>query len=192
MKKLKIGLDFDGVIANCALLKSIAGQRIFGIEIPPDRFTKAIVIGQGHLSVDQYAELQIAVYHTEGYAKLLEPIPNAIETIRQLLAQNYSIQVITSRGDKAVIFARAWLVSKGLSIDVVSIGNSENKLPAATSAGIDVFVDDDHEKLLPLIGAVSKLYWFTQNDQGGVGVHGSIRQIGSWDMLYKEIQRLAH
>ncbi len=44
---MKIGLDFDGVIANYQQLKSDAAKRMYGLDIPPSNFIKKKVISEG-------------------------------------------------------------------------------------------------------------------------------------------------
>ena len=59
---MKIGLDFDGVISDCGDLKSKGAKILYGVDIPPEKFKKELVVGQGILTLEQYANLQKQIY----------------------------------------------------------------------------------------------------------------------------------
>lgn len=55
---MKIGLDFDGVISNCGMLKQDGAKKLYGVDIPSGKFKKKFVIEKGLLTAEQYRDLQ--------------------------------------------------------------------------------------------------------------------------------------
>lgn len=76
---MRIGLDFDGVLSDCGLLKEIAAREIYGVDIPRDKFKKELVVASGVLTTDEYRRLQEVIYGTREYGLRMEaclaPLP---------------------------------------------------------------------------------------------------------------------
>ncbi|MEK7660150.1 MAG: hypothetical protein AAB343_03020 [Patescibacteria group bacterium] len=47
---MKIGIDFDGVVADCGRLKTLGAKELYGVDIAPEKFKKEIVVGEGILT----------------------------------------------------------------------------------------------------------------------------------------------
>src|SRR3989344_4748330 len=156
---MKIGLDFDGVISDCGKLKSDGAKKLYGVDIPPAKFKKEIVVGEKHLTAEQYRELQKSIYGTKELGFLMELVDGAHYYISQLVADGHSVLVITSRGEVELKIAKEWSVLQGLKLNFVGVDYGNSKAGAA--ARLDLYVDDDLDKLEPLVGMVPNLFLFS-------------------------------
>lgn len=149
---MRIGLDFDGVISDCGKLKSDTAKKLHGLDIPPEKFKKEIVIGEGYLTADQYRYLQEIIYETREVGFLMEPVAGVLQYIPELLALGHALLVVTSRGEAALKVAKEWSLRQGIALEFVGAGHDASKVAACT--GLDVYIDDDLDKLGPLVGIV--------------------------------------
>jgi len=185
---MKIGLDFDGVISDCGKLKSDGAKKLYGVDIPPARFKKEIVVGERYLTLEQYRELQRIIYGTREIGFLMEPVDGVLYYLPRLITEGHTVIVVTSRGEVGVRIAKEWSVRKGLQINFVSVGQSNSKVDA--SVGLDLFVDDDLDKLEPLVGVVPDLFLFSWGYNEHVDVGSVAKRVSSWRELYNNIQLL--
>jgi len=95
---MKIGLDFDGVISDCGKLKSDGAKKLYGVDIPSAKFKKEIVVGENHLTAEQYRELQRIIYGTREIGLLMKPVDGVLRYLPRLISDGHIILVITSRG----------------------------------------------------------------------------------------------
>ncbi|MBL1434252.1 hypothetical protein COB87_001620 [Candidatus Wolfebacteria bacterium] len=185
---MKIGLDFDGVIANCGKLKSDVAKMLFDLDIPPHKFKREIVIGEGHLTAEQYLNLQMTIYETREYGFLMEPVAGVLECVPKLLALGHTILVVTSRGEAALKIAKEWSAEQGLTIDFVGLGYGVSKAEACR--GLDVYIDDDLDKLKPLVGIVPHRYLFSWGYNMHVANGNIAKRMVSWDEFHNTIKSL--
>ena len=185
---MKIGLDFDGVISNCGKLKSDGAKKLYGVDIPPTKFKKEIVVGEGHLTAEQYRELQKIIYGTREIGFLMEPVEGVLWYLPTLIVQGHEILIITSRGEVELEIAKEWSVLRGLSLNFVGVGYGKSKAGAAH--GLDFYIDDDLDKIEPLVDVVPHRFLFSWGYNAHVDVGTTASRIASWRELYRTIQVL--
>lgn len=190
-RKLKIGLDFDGVIADSAPLKPLTAKRMFGIDIPAESFNRKHLVEAGYITTGQYDELQMAVFHDWDVGQHMEPVAGAIEYIQLLLGEEHQVQVISNRSGKSVLVAKRWMAKHGIDLEIVGVGYGVSKSPAATDLCLDVFIDDDFEKLRPLHGIVPNLFLLHSECGKDIELGMVASQVFSWPEFYIRIQKLA-
>ena len=183
---MKIGLDFDGVISDCGRLKSDSAKKLYGVDIPPARFKKEIVVGEGHLTMEQYRHLQQIIYGTREVGLLMEPVDDVPRFLPRLIADGHVVLVVTSRSEVKLEIAKEWSLRQGLQLDFIGVGYGNSKANAAN--GLDLFVDDDLDKLEPLIGIVPHRYLFSWGYNVHVDAGEVAKRIASWKELYRVIQ----
>lgn len=185
---MRIGIDFDGVIANCGHLKALGAQELFGVTIPQEKFKKEIVVGEGILTLEQYRTLQHKIYGTREIGLRMEPVPGVLEYTHQLIAEGHKITVVTSRSHNELDIAWEWSLRQGLTFNFVGVGYGNSKADAAR--GLTCYIDDDLDKLEPLRDIVPHRFLFSW----GYNVHEDARDIArrihSWGEFYEAIQRL--
>lgn len=185
---MKIGLDFDGVISDCGKLKSDGAKKLYGIDIPPEKFKKEIVVGEKHLTTEQYRELQKIIYGTREIGFLMEPVDGVLHFLPRLVADGHTVLVVTSRGESELEIAKEWSTRQGLRLNFVGVGYGNSKASAAN--GLDFYVDDDLDKIEPLVGVVPRRFLFSWGYNTHVEVGGVAKRLASWEELYQIIQTL--
>ncbi|MCL5016202.1 MAG: hypothetical protein M1312_01125 [Patescibacteria group bacterium] len=187
---MKIGLDFDGVVADSSdnqEIKSRWAEKLYGVKVPPCDFKKGYVVGNGILTAEQYANLQNFIYGNREIGMAMRPVSGALEFIPRLVANGHLVSVITSRERPALEIAVEWTAKNGLRIPFVGVGYGISKANAA--AGMNVFVDDDVNKLKNLLGVVRYRFLFSWLYNAEVDVH-NVARVHSWEELYSAIQAL--
>lgn len=182
---MNIGLDFDGVISDCGHLKSEAARRIFDVTISPDEFKTELVVGKGILTLEQYRHLQKRIYETSDFAMQMLPVDGALEYVPCLQNEGHTLRCITSRGEQGCDIARAWMKQRGLTLPLVGIGGGMPKTEACR--GLDVYVDDDLDKLQPLVKVVPQRYLFGWGYNRHTHDAVIAERVESWKELYDRI-----
>lgn len=187
---MKIGLDFDGVITDCGNLKSERARLNYGIEIPPERFKKELVVDTGILTLKQYRDLQKQIYATREIGLTMSPVEGVLKFVPQLQEEGYTLTIVTSRDNSGSDIAREWMRTHGLNVSLISSGIGTSKADACR--GLDVYIDDDLDKLEPLVDIVPHRYLFSWGYNKHITVPKEAAQrIKSWQHFYDEIKRLA-
>ena len=119
---MRIGLDFDGVISDCGQLKSDGAKLLYGIEIPPEKFKKELVVDKGILTLEQYRHLQKQIYGTREIGLTMLPVNGVLELVPKLQQEGYDLMIVTSRGEPESEIAREWMELKGLELHLVGVG----------------------------------------------------------------------
>lgn len=186
---MRIGLDFDGVISDCGRLKSDGAKHLYGVEVPPERFKKGLVVETGILTLDQYRYLQDQIYSTREIGLTMLPVDDVLEFVPKLQQEGYDLRIVTSRGEPASEIAREWMRLKGLDVHLTGIGGGISKADACK--GLDVYIDDDLDKLEPLVDVVPHRYLFSWGYNQHIKVSQSIgKRIESWQHFYEEVSSL--
>lgn len=185
---MRIGLDFDGVVSDCGQLKSQGAKSLYGVDIPPEIFKREIVVGKGLLTLEQYRNLQKQIYGTRQIGLTMLPVEGALEIIPRLQRDGHYLPVVTSRGNSESEIAREWMMLQGLELDLISVGPGVTKTDACR--GLDVYIDDDLDKLEPLVDIVPNRFLFSWDYNRHVHLDGIAKRIGSWQQFYDEISTL--
>lgn len=186
---MKIGLDFDGVISDCGQLKSDGAKFLYGVEIPPERFKKELVVDGGILTLEQYRNLQKQIYGNRDIGLTMLPVEGVLEFLPRLQQESYEMSIVTSRGVPESEIAREWMRLQGLKLELIGVGGGVSKVNACK--GLDVYIDDDLDKLKPLVDSVPHRYLFSWGYNSHIQVHQSIaKRINSWQHFYEEVSSL--
>ena len=183
---MKIGLDFDGVIADYSSAKAKAAERLFGLRIEPSHMHGKRIVNEGTLSLEQYRRAQELACLDPWSITAMQPIPGAVEALFGLL-RDHEIRIITSRHAEALKIARQWLRLRKLECPVIGVGYGVSKEGALQ--GEQVFVDDGLHKLSELTGAVPHLFLFGPQD--AAEVPDPIRPVLDWEALLTAIGKIA-
>ncbi len=189
---VKIGLDLDGVTIDCSdrsEIRSRWARKLYGVDVPAEKFNKGYVIGNGHLTAEQYANLQDTIYNNREIGLEMRPVPGVLEFLPRLIAQGHGVRVITSREPVATAIAEEWLLNHNLHVEIIGVGQGVSKAEAV--AGLEVFVDDEYHKLKNLIGIVAHRFLFTWPYNSRVETGYVARRVASWGELYYAIREIA-
>lgn len=137
---MRLGLDFDGVIAD-TIPAMIAYARLrLGIELTP---TECIVPeGIERLGVVPYRAL-VAATHDTTYSLTFEPTAGATEGLRSL-AKRHELFIVTAREGAAFANAERWIEAHGLRTCFAAVRSSAGprKSQMVDDLRLECFVDD--------------------------------------------------
>ncbi|MBN1274744.1 hypothetical protein JXA12_00420 [Candidatus Woesearchaeota archaeon] len=183
---MRIGLDFDGVIADSDMMKRRVAKERYGVDIPRSRLDKEGAVKSGLLTEESYSDVQERVYASKKYGRQTPPVKHMRQAITDLQGRGHALVIVTSRNKRKSAIAKDWLAAHGLEIPLRSVGRRKKK--TSSCADLDAFVDDDLHHLLPLIGEVKRLYLFDQYGKNQA-VPAGITTVAGWEQLLAAIKR---
>ncbi len=186
---MKIGLDFDGVVADSQALKAIEAERRYGVKIPPTLCKKAPVVANGWLTADQYRQLQLDVSGIREICLQMRPVKRASAFLEKLAADGHDLVIISSRSGAEIANAREWLARQKIGISIVGVGYGNSKESAVR--GLDIFIDDDLPKLADLAGIVPNLFLFSWPYNLNERETGIARRVFSWREFYLAVKKIS-
>jgi len=135
---MRIGIDFDGTLADTGWAKQQYISETWGIHLEPweTMRTPAFEV----LGEERYHEMVLAAHTTELVLRMPE-IPGAIAAVARL-AEQHDLFVITARRDEEIELARQWLADHRVPITQVIHTRWESKRASWETHGIDVHIDD--------------------------------------------------
>ncbi len=143
---MRVGIDFDGTIADTNRAKSDWIRRELDMIVPPylcDRTSAVPIIGE-----TQYALMSRLMYSEEG-TLALEPVAGFCEAFTRIVAK-HRVFVITARHGDRLGYAERWLALHHLNYRIQLRGVSARqttKINVCKSAGIQILIDDDSRHL---------------------------------------------
>ncbi len=188
-RQLKIGLDFDGVLTDNGAQKALAAKQLYGFDIPANKFKKEILFAENRLTSEQYRALQKEIYDKAGWLERTPPPDNMLYYLDQMLAAGHRPTVVTSRTDAALELARRYLTKQGIVLEFIGMGYGNSKAPAL--AGFDVFIDDDEDKLAPVVGIVPNLFLFSCRYNQNAVMPDGVARINGWAHFYNRIVEIS-
>jgi hypothetical protein len=189
--RLEIGLDFDGVEADNAGLKSILAKELFDKEISPDRIIKEPELSVEPLTVHEYEAIRTIVYSSRKYGFRMEPVKDSPLYIAKLMEDGHGVRTVTARKGPALEIAREWREQRGIVTPMTGVGSGVPKTEACK--GLDVYVDDDWYVLEKLVGVVPNLFLYSER---GYNAHIDVdpekaTRVFSWKEFYGEMERIS-
>lgn len=190
---MRIALDFDGVLADCGSLKSKHAKEMFDVDISPERFKRELVVKElggdkAELTMAQYRELQGVIYGTHEVGLTIEPVPGMKSHLAQLLDEGHYLHVVTSRDGIQLEIAKEWARNHDIDIGFTGVGYGVSKAKAAK--GFDLYIDDDLDKLEPLIEVVPHRYLFSWGYNSHLDETDIAVRVESWEEFYGHIQNV--
>lgn len=145
---MRIGLDFDGTIADTTGAKIRYAREVFGLELNALETWRAV--GEPRLGAERFREMVVAAHHE--HTEFTEPMPGVLEVIERL-AVDHQLFIVTARTDAEVEWARRWVTARALPVQAVEHTNRASKLEASRRLGLDVLLDDSPPVLLDIAEA---------------------------------------
>lgn len=186
---MKIGLDFDGVIADSQTLKAVEAERRYGVKIPPSLCKLDPVLVNRWLTREQYREIQREVSGIREICLQMKPVKRALIFLRKLAADGHNLVIVSSRSGAEIANAREWLSLQGISISIIGVGYGNSKESAVR--GLDVFIDDDLPKLVDLANIVPNLFLFSWAYNLNEREIGIARRVSSWREFYSAVKKIS-
>lgn len=186
---MKIGIDFDGVIADTQKLKEEIAWELFQCKLPSHLAKESLVVEHGLMTKEQYRELMSHVAAKKDIGLRMTPLAGAIEAIGRLQSDGHDLAIITSREGDEVAVANAWCRTQSLSLPIISVGYGNSK--AEVARGYHAYIDDDFHKLALLQGIVPHLYLYHADCNEDDDEKNIATRIYSWNEFYKQISDIS-
>jgi len=185
MRRLKLGLDADGVLRNfvfgsLVVIEEVTGKKFTPEDITAFNFTKAL-----GLSDDETRAVMKAISARKGFVTSLPPYPQARQGVRRLRELGDVFCVTTpwdgpsGKNPWWCDESEAWLALH-FGIDVVHHADDKSGYEA------DVFVDDKSSHVRDWLARWPNrtgVFWRTPHNTAE-SVPWGAHSIGSWDALY--------
>lgn len=183
---MKIGVDFDGTIADTNAEKSRWIENNLGLKIPSyqcDKTSCLTIIGEKY-----YRKMGKEIYSTK-ITTTLAPIENSLKTL-ELLKKKAIIYIITARNGWRLNDAKDWLSKYRETEDLQVIEyekSTQNKIELCKDNSITVLIDDD-ERHFPLNSSKILPILFKYKAPIKMQICNSpIKVCTHWENVYKEI-----
>ena len=143
---MRIGIDFDGTIADTNRAKALWIQRHLGIKIPHylcDRTSAVPLIGE-----TTYRSMSNDMYSEHGTLSLL-PIPGFRQALCRI-TKHHEVIIVTARQGERLSYAQAWFTLHHFprSLEVCGVPTRQiGKIAVCKSAAIQMLIDDDSRHL---------------------------------------------
>lgn len=206
-----IGLDFDNVMVKSCALKAKLAQMVFGVMIPPALFrrgtitaSRAILDGKKFqiLTDKQYLELRRRIYKDINIAYELESVNGSLASgqaaesdsfnfIKALALDGHNLFCLTSHQGLGLAIAKKCIAINKLPIDCYGAGYRNTKAALAKKLKLDAYMDDDLEKLLPLVGIVPHLFLLDWAFNKHVKEDAELIERVRWSQFYERIRELS-
>lgn len=193
--KYKVGLDFDGVVADSASLKRVLLQEMYGIVLPEGTIiSRDAVVNQLRLvSGEDYTEMTNRLYEDPKLITIIPPIAGAFESMFKLNCMNVATPIITNREPIGGLVANAWLIrnnSQRSREPIKAIGQDGNK--ADHVVGCFAFVDDTMRNLYAIhaVHPEIRLFYFLNPHNLDQRDDNIATSIWSWSELLPQLVSL--
>lgn len=185
---MKIGLDFDGVIADSSELKVLGARELYNIDIPVGQFKKEIVVKEKrYLTPEEYERLQDYIYTSHSLGLSMKIVEGADAYIEKLIDSGYLFKIITSRSGRALEIAKEWLSKNNFKLDIEGVGHGFSKANACK--GLDLYIDDDLEKLIDLVNVVPNRWIFSWEYNLETDDERITKRVNSWEDIFSFLSK---
>ncbi len=143
-KDMKIGLDYDGVIADAAEMKRLWIEENLGRSLSKWKTHRDECIGI--IGESDYKIMATILYGKDWTLKTPE-VKDAADCLRKLKQQGNLLYIVTGRPTRETDFAQKWLAQKNilelfLGIHNIHQGIGDTKAQVCRELELDVLVDD--------------------------------------------------
>lgn len=198
--EVPVAVDFDGVVADSEYAKITFARKELGIEdLSPPIKRKSVVEQKKIMTLEQYRFLQQKVGGKWEYGRLMVPVPGVLLVIPKLCYQGCPLSIVTSRTDedgyKLLFVAIRWLKMWELFWcfqNILGAGYKQSKAPVIEQIQPKplVYLDDDFDKLLPLIGVVEHLFLLSREHNLDDELPSGIERVESWEGFYNKVCKI--
>lgn len=139
MKKV-IAIDFDGVLANTAVVKRAWLLRETGLDVALGKMDRSSLVRE--IGYETYRAMQKAV----GFEDTLSAEPmEFMPELLGILAESWSVQVVTARPLGKLKWVSEWLARNRLDAFISTVVSSQGrkKVDVASELGALYMIDDD-------------------------------------------------
>ncbi|HEY8730941.1 MAG TPA: hypothetical protein VIN69_03060 [Candidatus Limnocylindria bacterium] len=202
---MRIGIDLDDVVAECAVpyLRAFAEQ--YRLELPDEDLGWQTLAQIEEVSGEEKDRFRIALYDGTFFSEL-EPYADCPDVVERIAAAGHEIYFVTARAERRRVVTETWLREKGLiqharAVHLKPHGDFDPGVPPgrydATSSAIykvrlarelelDAFCEDDVLIARSLAEAGIKV-WLFDHVWNRTLAHPNITRVVTWADLATEL-----
>ena len=187
MRRLKIGIDIDGVLADIVrpmlpLLARECGRAVTHEDIICYSFREALNIPE-----ERVAALMEEVV-AAGYFEAAPPVAGAVEAM--VLLRHHRIWLVTSRPERVRNETIRWLARHGVPYHELLFKPATAK--AANGDGFDLFVEDNLDTALVLSGEGIPVLLFDWPWNQHPTLPDNVQRVRDWQEILSAVERRAN
>ncbi|MSQ31490.1 MAG: hypothetical protein EXR64_05665 [Dehalococcoidia bacterium] len=184
---MRIGIDFDGVLAHTMPAMVAYAAEHIGIALSEAECMRPG--GPIRLGEAGYVAL-VRDTHETPYALTFASTEVTFEAL-QRLSEAHEVFVVTNRAGAALARAEEWLTARSMRAmlsDLVSASTGAGKADAARRLGLDVLLDDWPENLVGLDAATQPVLWSASYNLDA-SLPAGVRRVHGWAAFAEAIER---
>lgn len=184
MKRLKIGVDIDGVLADIVarmlpLLSRECGRPVVHEDIVCYRFSEALNIPEERVAVLME---EIAL---DGHYEAAPVVEGAVESLLQL--EHHTIWLVTARPERTRSQTTRWLAQHGLRYHQLVFTTAAAK--ARQGDGFDLFIEDNLETTLGLSAEGIPVLLFDRPWNQHAILPDNVTRVSAWHEIVMAVER---
>lgn len=198
---MKIGIDVDDVVADCAVPYIRAFAEWFRVELGDVPLGWHLLDGFTQIPKEEQEEFRVRLYGGAFFSQL-DPYPECRGALGRLAAAGHQLHFISARSERRRVITEEWLARHGLlpfakgvhlrptgdfaprSYDASS--SAEFKVAKATDLGLDAFCEDDPLISERLAQTGVRVFLFDRPWNAELA-HTRVTRVRSWDEVVREL-----
>jgi len=183
---MKIGVDFDGVIADSVKLKQRLFRQELGLQLRPEECCWEKAREKG-VTREQYRQVVEGMIYGTELCLEIEPVPGSIDVIRKLKEEGNEIYIVTSRQDNQAEYAARWMDDEIHRVGYEKIINTcdKPKGEVCIAEGIGVLVEDSPGKLQDVAGLGIRAILLEKAYNRGLSIPEGAERAADWNEIYE-------
>jgi uncharacterized HAD superfamily protein len=201
---MRLGVDLDDVVAECAVpyLRRFAQE--FGVELPPEAGWHTLQ-EITEVSPEDKDRFRIATYDGTFFRDL-EMYEDCPAVLERIVAAGHEIYFITARAERRRVITETWLREKGILEHAKAVhlrpqgdfdparargrydatGSARYKVRLAQELELDAFCEDDRTIALALAEAGIRVYLFDHTWNRDVE-HRCVERVNGWSDVAEKL-----
>jgi uncharacterized HAD superfamily protein len=198
---VRIGIDIDDVIAECAApyLRAFANE--FGLDLGDAVLGWHLLDEFGDISKEKKDEFRVNLYDGKFFSEL-ECYPDCADALPRLVAAGHELHFVTARSERRRRITEEWLRRKDLLRYATTVqlkpigdfvpraydasGSGEYKAVTARRLALDWFCEDDPVVTRRLAEEGVHVFLFDRPWNGEVA-HALVRRVRDWGAVVREL-----
>jgi uncharacterized HAD superfamily protein len=202
---VRIGIDLDDVVAECAVPYLRAFAERYRLELPAEDLGWQTLAAIEEVSGEEKDRFRIALYDGRFFSEL-EPYEDSPAVIERIAAAGHELYFITARAERRRVVTETWLREKGLIQHARAVhlkphgdfdpgvppgrydatSSAKYKVRLATELELDAFCEDDVLIARSLAEAGIKVWLFDHSWNRELR-HPNISRVATWTELGQEL-----
>src|SRR2546425_3217010 len=201
---MRIGIDVDDVVADCAAPYLRAFAKEFGLELGDAVLGWHLLDGFSEISKERKDEFRVNLYGGPFFSEL-DSYPDCASALARLREAGHELHFITARSERRRRITEEWLERHGLLRHASSVqlrptgdfvpraydaaGSADYKVDAARRLSLGAFCEDDPIVARKLADAGVRVYLFDRAWNADVD-HLAVHRVREWDEVVRDVARV--